>query len=62
MDIHGKDCNKILTGGNDKNAIIFNKALNKKTVILEGHTQKVTQVVYHPEEVQLIQSCCVHCY
>jgi len=42
-------------GGNDKNAVVFNKDTEQVMAILKGHTKKVTSVIYHPEEVN-------HCY
>ncbi|KAK0073564.1 hypothetical protein PV325_009544 [Microctonus aethiopoides] len=50
LDIHGGDTSKILTGGADKNATVFNKDTEQVVAILKGHTKKVTRVVYHPEE------------
>lgn len=50
MDIHAADTSKILTGGNDKNATVFNKDTEQVVAILKGHTKKVTSVIYHPEE------------
>lgn len=51
MDVCPSDTSKILTGGNDKNAAIFNKDTEQVITILKGHTKKVTSVIYHPEEV-----------
>lgn len=50
LDIHGADTSKILTGGADKNATVFNKDTEQVVAILKGHTKKVTRVIYHPEE------------
>ncbi|XP_074109507.1 pre-mRNA processing factor 19 [Cotesia typhae] len=50
LDIHASDTSKILTGGADKNATVFNKDTEQVVAILKGHTKKVTKVVYHPEE------------
>ncbi|KAG8275656.1 Pre-mRNA-processing factor 19 [Homalodisca vitripennis] len=50
LDIHAADTSKILTGGNDRNATVFNKDTEQVVAILKGHTKKVTRVVYHPEE------------
>lgn len=44
------DHSKILTGGNDKNATVFNKDTEQVVAILKGHTKKVTKVIYHPHE------------
>lgn len=51
LDIHGADTSKILTGGNDRNATVFNKDTEQVVAILKGHTKKVTRVIYHPDEV-----------
>lgn len=50
LDIHGSDTSKILTGGNDKNATVFNKDTEQVIAILKGHTKRVTKVIYHPDE------------
>lgn len=54
MDVCPSDTSKILTGGNDKNATIFNKDTEQVITILKGHTKKVTSVIYHPEEDTVI--------
>jgi len=38
-------------GGNDKNAVVFNKDTEQVVAILQGHAKKVTGVIYHPDEV-----------
>lgn len=38
-------------GGNDKNAVVFNKDTEQVVAILQGHSKKVTGVIYHPDEV-----------
>ncbi|KRT79357.1 translation initiation factor eIF2A, partial [Oryctes borbonicus] len=50
LDIHNSDTSKILTGGNDRNATVFNKDTEQVVAILKGHTKKVTKVIYHPDE------------
>jgi len=50
MDIKFHDCNRIVTGGNDKTAVVFNNSTEQIVATLKGHTKKVTQVAYHPEE------------
>lgn len=52
LDIHSEDTSKILTGGNDKNATVFNKDTEQIIAVLKGHTKKVTRVIYHPNEVK----------
>ena len=46
----------MLPGGNDKNAVVFNKDTEQVMAILKGHTKKVTSVIYHPEEVSTIKT------
>lgn len=49
LDVCMYNDNKIITGGNDKNATVFNKDTQQVVSILKGHTKKVTKVMYHPE-------------
>jgi len=45
-------CNfQLCLGGNDKNAVVFNKDTEQVVAILQGHGKKVTGVIYHPDEV-----------
>ena len=46
-------CGFIVSGGTDKNAVVFNKDTEQVVAILQGHTKKVTDVIYHPEEVRI---------
>ena len=57
LDVCQKDTAKIVTGGNDKNAVVFNKDTEQVIAILQGHTKKVTGVIYHPEEVSRALHC-----
>ena len=41
VDIFAKDTSKILTGGADKNATVFNKDLEQVVAVLKGHSKKV---------------------
>ena len=50
VDICPTDSNRILTGGNDKTAIVFNKDNEQVITSLKGHTKKVTSVIYHPNQ------------
>lgn len=54
LDISASDNSKILTGGNDKCATVFNKDTEQIVAVLKGHTKKVTTVIYHPEEETVI--------
>jgi pre-mRNA-processing factor 19 len=40
-----------ILGGNDKTAVVFNNSTEQIVATLKGHTKKVTQVIYHPDEV-----------
>lgn len=42
LDVSKRDCNKIITGGNDKNAVVFNTATNQ--VILDN--KSITPISY----------------
>ncbi|XP_068222324.1 pre-mRNA-processing factor 19 [Palaemon carinicauda] len=54
LDVHQKDTSKIVTGGADKNATVFNKDTEQVVAILKGHSKKVSCVVYHPTEDTII--------
>uniref|UniRef100_T1H0R2 Pre-mRNA-processing factor 19 n=1 Tax=Megaselia scalaris TaxID=36166 RepID=T1H0R2_MEGSC len=54
LDINPADHSRILTGGNDKNATVFNKDNEQIVAILKGHTKKLTKVIYHPNEDTVI--------
>ncbi|XP_064613232.1 pre-mRNA-processing factor 19-like [Liolophura sinensis] len=60
LDVCLKDTAKIVTGGNDKNAVVFNKDTEQVMAILKGHTKKVTSVIYHPDE-ELVFSASPDC-
>lgn len=47
------DNSAFFLGGNDKNAVVFNKDTEQVIAVLKGHTKKVTSVIYHPTEVRL---------
>ncbi len=51
LDIQGNNSNKVVTGGNDKTAVVFNNQTEQIVATLKGHTKKVTKVIYHPDEV-----------
>merc|ERR1712018_970180 len=50
LDINANNTSKILTGGADKTATIFNKDDEQVVTILKGHAKKISRVVYHPNE------------
>ena len=47
LDISVANNNKIVTGGADKNATVFDKESEQVVAVLKGHTKKVNRVVYH---------------
>uniref|UniRef100_A0A6Q2XX46 Pre-mRNA-processing factor 19 n=1 Tax=Esox lucius TaxID=8010 RepID=A0A6Q2XX46_ESOLU len=50
MDLCPSDTNKVLTGGADKNVVVFDKSEEQIVATLKGHTKKVTSVIYHPSQ------------
>ena len=50
LDISVADTDKIVTGGADKNATVFNKSTEQVVAVLKGHSKKVNKVVYHMAE------------
>jgi len=50
LDLQYNDTSKAITGGADKNAVVFNKDNEQVVATLKGHTKKVTSVIYHPYE------------
>ena len=49
LDINANNSSRILTGGADKTAAVFNKDDEQVVAILKGHSKKVSRVVYHPD-------------
>ena len=47
LDISVANTNKIVTGGADKNATVFDKDVEQVVAVLKGHNKKVNKVVYH---------------
>lgn len=45
LDIHASDTSRILTGGADKNATVFNKDTEQIIAVLKGHTKKVSYFI-----------------
>ncbi|KAK4337169.1 hypothetical protein RND71_043485 [Anisodus tanguticus] len=54
LDISNLDDNLIVTGGNDKTAVVFNKETEQIVATFKGHTKKVSSVIYHPNEKSII--------
>jgi len=50
LDIHPTNQDKIVTGGVDGDAIIFDKKLGKKIDVLHAHKKRITDVLFHPEQ------------
>ncbi|KAF6714842.1 Pre-mRNA-processing factor 19 [Oryzias melastigma] len=50
LDVCPADTNKVLTGGADKNVVVFDKSEEQIVATLKGHTKKVTSVIYHPSQ------------
>ncbi|KAK2703752.1 pre-mRNA-processing factor 19-like [Artemia franciscana] len=56
IDLHAADTSKVVTGGADKNATVFNKDTEQVVAILKGHSKKVNHVIYHPSEDIVVTS------
>lgn len=56
LDVCPTDSNKIVTGGNDHTAVIFDKKTEQILTVLKGHTKKVNNVIYHPNQKNVITS------
>lgn len=50
LDVCPTESNLMVTGGNDKNAVVFNRQTEQIVGILKGHTKKVTSVIAHPNQ------------
>lgn len=48
LDLDPRDSSRVLTGGMDNNAIVFNKETKKIIDTLKTHKKKVTDVTFHP--------------
>lgn len=49
VDVHSKDADKIVTGGVDCTAVLYDREQNKKLATLTGHSKPVTQSIFHPD-------------
>jgi pre-mRNA-processing factor 19 len=54
VDINANNTSKILTGGADKTAAVFNKDDEQVVAILKGHSKKVNRVIYHPSGENIV--------
>jgi len=50
LDVHQRDSAKLVTGGADKCATVFNRDTEQVVAVLRGHTRRVDCCVYHPTE------------
>eukprot|EP01097_Dermamoeba_algensis_P004292 TRINITY_DN2832_c0_g1_i1.p1 TRINITY_DN2832_c0_g1~~TRINITY_DN2832_c0_g1_i1.p1 ORF type:complete len:322 (-),score=46.53 TRINITY_DN2832_c0_g1_i1:240-1205(-) len=48
LDLHPKDHNQVLTGGIDKTVVLFDRASEKVLETVEGHSKRITDVLFHP--------------
>ena len=54
LDVCPTDTNKIVTGGNDKIATVFNRESEQIVCQLKGHSKKVSSVIFHPNRENVI--------
>lgn len=54
VDISVSNDNLLITGGNDKKAIVFDKQSEQIIATLEGHSKKVNSVILHPNSTHAI--------
>lgn len=50
IDLSSSRPERIVTGGMDKTAVVFDNDSEQVVATLKGHTKKVTSVVYHPTQ------------
>jgi len=50
VDLHPSHEERIVTGGNDHNIIVFNRSTSKVLSTVSGHSKKVTGVLFHPTQ------------
>ncbi|CAF1062157.1 unnamed protein product [Adineta ricciae] len=50
LDISSKNSSIVITGGNDRQAVVFNRDSEQVVATLKGHQKKVTHVIHHFEE------------
>jgi len=56
LDICPTDTTRLVTGGNDKVATVFNRENEQIICQLKGHAKKVSSVIYHPNRESIITS------
>lgn len=56
LDIKPNEINKVVTGGNDKMVIVFDNSTEQIVAQLKGHSKKITQTIYHPDEDTVISA------
>jgi pre-mRNA-processing factor 19 len=56
LDMHPTRQELVLTGGVDKNVVLFNRAEEKVVCTLSGHTKRVSDVVFHPQQDVLLSA------
>ncbi|OTF75491.1 pre-mRNA-processing factor 19-like protein [Euroglyphus maynei] len=54
LDICPSDSNKMITGGNDHNAVIYDRNSEQIVTILKGHGKKVNNVIFHSNQSNVI--------
>lgn len=54
LDICPSDSSRIVTGGNDKVAVVFNRDAEQIVCQLKGHNKKISSVIYHPNRETII--------
>lgn len=52
------DYSKVVTGGVDKNAVIFHNPTSQILYTLKGHKKAVTNVLYHPQKDLIFTASC----
>jgi len=55
LDIHPNQ-NLLLTGGVDRNVVLFSREEQRIISTLQGHTKKVSDVVFHPQQDLLLSA------
>lgn len=56
VDVHKKDAARIVSGGVDSQVILFDAEKQKLAQKLQGHSKKVTSVVFHPTKEVVVSA------